>query len=69
VSVPTSITHTSLRLLTRDGAVTATFTPALLADQYDELFASVNQQENSAELRRYLTLLAARWQVNLVIDD
>jgi hypothetical protein len=61
--------HTSLKLLTRDGALAATFTPALTTEQYDELATSVNQFHGKPELRRYLSAVAERWNVSVVIDD
>ena len=64
-----AVKNTSLKLLTRDGALAATFTPALSAEQYDELAASVNDFHDKSELRRFLSDIAARWRVNVVIDD
>lgn len=61
--------HTSLKLLTRDGALAATFTPALSAGQYDELAARVNEFPGKPELRQYLVDVATRWGLNVVIDD
>ena len=68
-SGPTAIKNTSLKLLTRDGALAATFTPALSAEQYDELAASVNQFDSKPDLQRYLSDVARRWRVEVVIDD
>jgi hypothetical protein len=66
---PAAIKKTSLKLLTRDGALAATFTPALSAEQYDELAAAVNQFHGKPDLRQYLSEVASRWRVSVVIDD
>ena len=65
----TAARRTSLKLLTRDGALAATFTPALSAGQYDELASCVNEFPSKPDLRQYLAEVATRWGVSVVIDD
>jgi hypothetical protein len=59
---------TTLTLLTREGAVTISLTPALQANQYDELLQLVNAPESRQELSELVQGLAARWQRTVTID-
>ena len=64
-----SVESTSINLLTRNGAVCATFTPALTSEQYDEILKVVQVDGNTAEeLANLLKKLAAKWQRTLILD-
>jgi hypothetical protein len=60
------VTH--LQFLAGDGALFATFEPALSTAQAQELSDAAKLPGSSDELKRLLETLAARWGVDLVID-
>jgi hypothetical protein len=64
MSTPTTILH----LLTRDGAVTATFTPPLNSEQYDRLLAEVDAGDTREKLTELLSSLARSWGCGVVVD-
>jgi hypothetical protein len=59
---------TQLQLLTTDGAIVATFEPALNAEQAEELAAMVKEPGSSDELALLLEAVADQWALYLVID-
>jgi hypothetical protein len=59
---------TQLQFLAGDGAIFATFEPALSTDQAQELSDATRLPGSSDELKRLLETLAARWGLDLVID-
>lgn len=60
---------TSINLLTRDGALCATFSPALTASQYDQLLREIkNDGDNKVEMTALLQSLAAQWRCQVVVD-
>jgi len=65
MSMPT----TTLHLLTRDGAITATFTPGLTSDQYDRLLQEVGHGDTRQKLTELLSDLADMWRCIVVVDD
>ena len=64
MSTPT----TTLHLLTREGAITATFTPLLTPGQYDRLLKEIDAGETRQKLAELLTSLAKTWDCQVVID-
>ena len=61
---------TSISLLTRDGALSATFTPALDSPQYDRLLREVVAVGASGqESQTLLNRLAIDWNCNVFIDS
>lgn len=64
MSTPT----TTLHLLTRDGAITATFTPLLTAEQYDRLLQEIEAGDTREKLTMLLTTLAQGWGCQVVVD-
>lgn len=64
MSTPT----TTLHLLTRDGAITATFTPPLTPDQYDRLHQEIDAGDTRDRLAELLANLAQAWGCQVVID-
>ncbi len=64
-----SMHSTSLNLLTRNGGICATFTPALTSTQYDQLLQEIQRDgDTRTELAELLRILAASWDVGLMID-
>jgi hypothetical protein len=63
-----STQSTILHLLTRDGAITATFAPHLTNDQYDLLLQEVNSGDTREKLAEILGNLARTWGCEVVID-
>jgi hypothetical protein len=61
-------TTTTLHLLTRDGAITATFTPPLTADQYDRLHQEIDAGDTRDKLVELLGMLAQTWDCRVVVD-
>jgi hypothetical protein len=60
---------TSINLLTRDGALSATFTPALTSSQYDQLLHEVeNDGDTFDELKEVLQKLAGQWKCKVAVD-
>jgi len=64
MSTPT----TTLHLLTRDGAITATFTPLLTSEQYDRLLQEIEAGDTREKLSSLLTTLAQGWGCQVVVD-
>jgi len=64
MSTPT----TTLHLLTRDGALTVTFTPLLSSEQYDRLLQEIDAGDTRQKLTELLVQLAERWRCRVVID-
>lgn len=62
-------TATRLNFLTRSGAVTATFTPALTGDYTAELVKTVQGAGSRKDLCSQLEAFANRWGVQVEIDD
>ena len=59
---------TRLNLLTRDGALSVEFTPALDAEHYTELHGLVRQCANKIELSSTIVQAAQRWDRKVEID-
>jgi len=59
---------TTLSLLTRDGAVAVTFTPALTAQQYAELYDLAFDADSADEMSSAVKSAAGRWGANVVVD-
>jgi len=59
---------TSLNLLTRDGALAVTFTPALTAQQYAELYDLACSADTANEMSSAVQSAAERWGTDVVID-
>jgi hypothetical protein len=59
---------TRLKFLTRNGAITATFEPALTAEQAEELSQLVKDPGSADELKLLLEAVADEWGLFLVID-
>jgi hypothetical protein len=57
-----------LHLLTRDGAITATFRPALTSEQYDHLLQAVDSGDTRQKLAELLASLAQAWGCDVVVD-
>jgi hypothetical protein len=64
MSTPTTMLH----LLTRDGAITATFTPSLTPEQYDCLLQEINTGDTRQKLTELLSTLARTWGCDVVVD-
>ena len=61
--------QTTLSLLTRDGAVTVTFSAKLTDEQYARLFELTRCAGTKPEMEAILTSVAAEWDVPAVIED
>jgi hypothetical protein len=59
---------TSLNLLTRDGALGITFTPALTPDQYSELLGLAFDSGTADEMSAAIKSAAGRWGAEVVVD-
>ena len=60
---------TSINLLTRDGALSVTFAPALTSPQYDQLLREIeNDGTTKADLTALLHSLATLWRCQVQID-
>jgi hypothetical protein len=59
---------TTLHLLTRDGAITATFTPLLTSEQYDRLLSEVDAADTREKLVGLVVQLAQGWGCEVVVD-
>jgi hypothetical protein len=59
---------THLQFLTGDGAILATFEPALTVEQSAELAELVSDRESVDDLGTLLEAVADQWGVDLVID-
>ena len=62
-------TATRLNFLTRSGAVTATFTPALIGDYTAELVKTVQSAGTRRDLCSQLEAFATRWGVQVEIEN
>jgi hypothetical protein len=60
--------QTTLSLLTRDGAVTVTFSAKLTDEQYARLFELTRRAETKQDMEVILTSVAAEWGVPAVIE-
>ena len=63
-----STSPTILHLLTRDGAITATFNPSLTSEQYDRLLQEVDSGDTRDKLTEILSSLARTWGCHVVVD-
>jgi hypothetical protein len=61
--------HTSFQLLTRDGAVSVSFSTKLSASQYDTLYECVSDCGTRGELREHIAMLANEWGITAIVDD
>jgi hypothetical protein len=59
---------TQLQFLTGDGAILATFEPALTVEQAEELAAMVREPGSADELALLLEAVADDWGLYLVVD-
>jgi hypothetical protein len=59
---------THLQFLTGDGAILATFEPALTVDQSVELAELVSDRESTDDLGTLLEAVADQWGLFLVVD-
>jgi hypothetical protein len=60
--------QTTLSLLTRDGAVTVTFSAKLTDEQYARLFELTRCAETKLDMEDVLASAAAEWGVPAVIE-
>jgi hypothetical protein len=61
--------RTTLNLLTRDGALAVSFTPALTPAQYGELYEIACDYDDTAEaMAAAVKEAAARWGIKVAID-
>jgi hypothetical protein len=63
-----STSSTALNLLTREGAVRITFTPALEPVQYDEMFEFAQTIEHKDGLLLKVKEMAQRWERSVIVD-
>jgi hypothetical protein len=63
-----STSTTTLHLLTREGAITATFTPLLTPEQYDHLLQEIDAGDTRQKLTELLAQLALDWGCQVVVD-
>jgi len=61
--------RTTLNLLTREGALCVTFSPALEARQYDALLEVVDDADTLKVLTERVMLIAQHWKREVVIDS
>jgi hypothetical protein len=61
--------QTTLSLLTRDGAVSVTFSARLTDEQYVRLFELTRRAETKPDMEGILVSVAAEWDVPAVIED
>ena len=60
---------TSINLLTRDGALSVTFAPALSSPQYDQFLREIeNDGDTRAELATLLQSLGREWNCRVIVD-
>ena len=59
---------TTLNLLTRDGALGVTFSPALSAQQYSELNDLAADADSADELSAAIKSAARRWGAEVIVD-
>jgi hypothetical protein len=64
----TTLESTHSQFLAGDGAIVATFEPALTAEQAEELAAIVREPGSADELALLLEAVADDWGLYLVID-
>ena len=61
---------TTLNLLTRDGAVTVTFSTHLTGEQYTRLFDAIrDHSESGVELKERIAMLTNEWGLDARVDD
>jgi hypothetical protein len=66
---PTTMQSTTISLLTREGALSATFAPALSSEQYDQLSRELKRDgDTKAELTELLHQLAGAWRCRVIVD-
>lgn len=53
--------ETTIKFLTCDGALCATFEPGLTSGQYDELLIGIYELEGFGEMKQLLEGLAGKW--------
>lgn len=61
--------ETTLNFLTRDGAISVTFSAVLTPTQYDELFLRIPAAESPEELRNLLDELQEKWGLLVLVDS
>lgn len=59
---------TTLRFLMADGAMSATFSPPLTPEQYEDLYSLVGIPSTKEELRGLLASAARRWGIKVAFD-
>jgi hypothetical protein len=61
---------TALNLLTREGAVSATFSAMLTTPQYAKLFGCIQEHsESRLELKERIAMLANEWGIDAMVRD
>lgn len=65
---PDTSESTTLNLLTRDGAVSATFAAQLTEDQYARLLAYVHDAQTRQELTESILVAANEWGLMAIIE-
>lgn len=63
------MSETTLRFLMADGAMSATFSPALTPDHYAELHALIQHPTTKDELRLAIERAARLWGVKVNLDS
>lgn len=59
---------TTLKLLTRDGAIAVTFDNALTPEQYEAVYDCVRLTSDANEMRKRLELMASEWGAKVTIE-
>lgn len=62
-------TSTTLNLLTREGAICVTFTPALEAGQYDQLLHVTSHGGDQEDISRVLVTMAHSWGCMVSVES
>lgn len=60
---------TTIKLLTRDGAIAATFSALLTPEQYEEIYVAVRDVDSPADLWRVLTEAATKWGLQVEVEQ
>lgn len=60
--------QTSLKLLTRDGAITVIFHDTLSPEEYEAVYDCVKDSADADELRQCLRLMASEWGMTVTIE-
>jgi hypothetical protein len=68
-SMQSSVESTTLNLLTREGAISFTFSARLTAEQYARLYDSVHDCDTRKELRECIATVANEWGIEVVVDE